>query len=61
MKYNNRKEERDAIYRQIEAMYHKGYSNEEIIKHFPDLAKFEVLDIIQNIFGREQVKKERRK
>lgn len=61
MKYINRKEERDTIYRQVEAMYHKGCSNEEIIRTFPDLARFEVLDMIQHIFGREQIKKERRK
>ena len=60
MKYG-RKEDRDSIYRQVEAMYYQGYSNEEIIRTFPDLARFEVLDMIQHIFGREQIKKERRK
>ena len=38
MKYG-RKEDRDSIYRQVEAMYYKGYSNEEIIRTFPDLAR----------------------
>lgn len=33
----------DRIYRRIEAMYHKGFSIEGIVKQFPNLPRFEVL------------------
>ena len=46
-------------YRQIEAMYHSDFSIEEIVKQMPHMRHIEVLDIIQTIFGKEQVRKER--
>lgn len=47
----------DRIYRRIEAMYHKGFSIEGIVKQFPNLPRFEVLDIIQKIDALERIKK----
>lgn len=47
----------NRVYKRIEAMYHKGFSNEEICKQFPYLAKFEVLDIIQKIDALKRIKK----
>ena len=59
MKYDREREndKYNRVYRRIEAMYHKGFSNDEIIKQFPYLAKFEVLDIIQKIDALERIKK----
>lgn len=57
--YNRTKEQRDANYKKIHAMYAKGYSNEEIYNEFPDLSKWEVLDIIQKVEGRKKQKQER--
>lgn len=53
----NERSKYDRVYRRIEAMYHKGLSNDEIIRQFPHLAKFEILDIIQKIDALERIKK----
>lgn len=47
----------DRVYRRVDAMYHKGFSIEEIVKQFPNLPRFEVLDIIQKIDALERIKK----
>lgn len=54
------KDDYDRAYRKIHAMYMKGYTNEEIYRECSDMQKWEVLEIIQTIWGREQVRKERR-
>jgi hypothetical protein len=57
MKRVDEKDKYDRIYRRVDAMYHKGYSNGEIVGNFLYLANFEVLDIIQKIDGLERIKK----
>ena len=54
------KEQRDYDYRRIHAMYCKGYSNEQIYNECKDMPKWEVLDIIQKVYGNEMLKKEKR-
>lgn len=48
----NEKDKYDRIYR-------KGYNNDIIVKQFPYLSKFEVLNMIQKIFALDQIKTER--
>lgn len=59
-KRENDRDKYDINYRQIEAMYHRGLSNEEIISQ-SRLSKLETLNIIQTIFGRDKMKTDRRK
>ena len=49
----------DTDYRRVEAMYHNKYSNEYIVGCMTHLPKPIVLDIIQTIEGRINVRKER--
>lgn len=53
------KEQYDKIYRQVNAMYHKGCSNDEICMSFSEIPRYEIIPMIQRIFGREMLKKER--
>jgi len=52
------REARDLQYRKIEAMYHKGYSIDDMVQATRNLERFEVIDIVQCIFGNIQMKKE---
>lgn len=51
------KKEYDNTYRKAEAMYHANKTTEEIARaiHLP---RWEVLYIIQDIFGKEMMRKE---
>lgn len=49
----------DTDYRRIEAMYHNRCDNAFIIDSMQHLPKFVVLDIIQSVEGRINVRKER--
>ena len=53
------KDKYDRVYRKVEVLYRKGYSNDLIIKQFPYLSKFEVLNCIQKIFALDQMRMER--
>lgn len=57
--YHNRESECDNNYRHIQAMYCKGMSIEEIIKNMPKMQRFEVIEVIQVIFAKEQMRKEK--
>ena len=59
-KRENDRDKYDTNYRQIEAMYYKGLSNEEIISQ-SRLSKLETLNIIQTICGRDKMKTDRRR
>ena len=59
-KRENDRDKYDTNYRQIEDMYYKGLSNEEIISQ-SRLSKLETLNIIQTIFGRDKIKIDRRR
>lgn len=53
------KEKYDRIYRQVNAMYHKDFTIDEICDEFPNIPRFEIIEMTQKIFGREMLKKER--
>lgn len=48
----------DVDYKRIEAMYHKKYDNNFIISSMSHLPKFVVIEVIQTIEGRINVRKE---
>ena len=48
----------DVDYKRVEAMYHKRYDNDYIVSCMSHLPKFVVLELIQTIEGRINVKKE---
>lgn len=54
------KEEYDRNYRRIYAMYMKGYTNDDICRECHDLPKWEVMEYIQTIYGKDQMRRERR-
>lgn len=53
------KEQKDYDYRRVHAMYCKGYTFEQIYSECSDMQKWQVMDIIQKIYGNEMMKKER--
>lgn len=58
-KNGTKKNDYDVTYRQIEAMYHKGYSSEEIARNM-NMSKIDVLDYVQKIFAMDMRKRQRR-
>ena len=52
----NRKNE--GIYRVVEAMYHKGYTYDEVAGQ-TGLSSVEVLDIFQKVFAIEELRRNR--
>ena len=48
----------DVDYKRVEAMYHKRYDNDYIISSMSHLPKFVVIELIQTIEGRINVRKE---
>lgn len=50
----------DRNYRKVEAMYWKNYSIDQICANMSHLPRFEVIDMIQKIFGIEMMKRERK-
>jgi hypothetical protein len=48
----------DHNYKQIEAMYWKGYSTQQICNNMSHMQKIEVIDIIQEIEGVKFIKRE---
>lgn len=59
MKYM-KEEVYDKYYRQVEAMYHKGYDNKYICSSIP-LPEFQVLEMIQKVFALQQIRKENKR
>lgn len=53
------KENYDKNYRKVEAIYRKGYSNDHICAAMSHLPRFEVLEMIQNIFATDKMRSER--
>ena len=53
------KEEYNRNYRRIHAMYMKGYGFEDIQRECSDLERWEVMEYIQIIYGKEQERKAR--
>lgn len=60
MRYNEPRKS-DRNFDKIYALYKNDVSTEDIIKSMPHMARFQVLDIIQTIFGQEQVNKEKQR
>ena len=50
----------DKNFGKIYALYKNDHSIEDIVRAMPHMARFQVIDIIQIIFGQEQVEKEKR-
>ena len=60
MNYNSRDQEKvDRNFSKIYALYKKGYSIDYIVSSMPHMARFQVINVIQTIFGQEQVNKEK--
>ena len=56
MKYG-RKEDRDSIYRQVEAMYYKGLSIDEIVNNIRGMNRIDIIDIIQLVEARKNLRR----
>ena len=54
-----RKDNYGGTYKVVEAMYRQGYSNEEIIRRIRDTDKSTIWDMIQRVFAKDQMRKER--
>ena len=54
-----REERLQNVYRTVEALYRKNYTNDQIAASVAGVSKTDVLDITQRIFGRDMVRRER--
>lgn len=54
-----RKDNYGGTYKVVEAMYRQGYSNEEIIRRIRDTDESTIWDMIQRVFAKDQMRKER--
>lgn len=54
--YDKEKEIYDRNYKQIEAMYYKGYTIDQMVNSMRSLDKIDVIAIIQTIEGRKHQK-----
>lgn len=54
-----KKNDYNTTYRQIEAMYRKGYNSDEIARSMK-MSKIDVLDYVQKIFAMDMRKRQRR-
>ena len=61
MYINSEKELRNKYYRAVEALYRQNYSLREIVNSFPQVDERIILDITQDIFGKDMERKERRR
>ena len=51
--YDKEKETYDRNYKQIEAMYYKGYTIDQMVNSMRNLEKIDTIAIIQRIEGRK--------
>ena len=59
IKYEDRQSKLSRHYRKVEAMIHRDCSVDDILRECPELDKLDVLDIDQQIFAKEMIRREK--